>query len=111
MHCQRLHDPKLAEQRRREYEQEGKLDTDAIRHLTSSPYEVDFRFRKTVADKILKFISAKVDGDEAELEVSIRIHDIINGAVYTRSTATIGMVGEGKNWYMVTFRESNIATK
>jgi hypothetical protein len=103
---QRHYDPQSAARAGERFANRG-LDKAAIEHLTSSPYDNTLKFKKDVASKVLKILSVKTDGNHADVEVAVERTATIDGKVYTHSTATIGMIGEGKNWYYATYKESN----
>lgn len=107
---QKNFDPKQALARRAQYQKEG-MDRETIDHLTASPYETELKHAKAIANKVTAIQGVRVNGNEAKIEAAIQINDVINGKKYSRSTATIGMVGEGNNWYFTTFNESNFATR
>jgi hypothetical protein len=103
---QRHYDPRAAARAREHFAERG-LDEAAIEHLSSSPYDNALKFKKEVASKVLEILSVKTDGNHADVEVAIERTATINGKVYTHSTATIGMVGEGNKWYYATYKEGN----
>ncbi len=108
---QKLYDPVKARERRIRYEKEGKLDAAAIQHLTQSPYITGLKGYRSMALKVNEFVSATTKGDRATLQVTIHIDETINGVRYTKSTATIGMVGEGQTWKFESFQEGVEAKK
>jgi hypothetical protein len=87
------------------------MDRETIEQLTASPYDSALKHAKAIANKITAIQSATVQGNEATVVVAIQINDVINGAKFTKSTATVGLVGEGNSWYFSTFRESNLASR
>jgi len=103
---QRHHDPETAARARETFAKRG-LDKAAVEHLSSSPYDNTLKFKKDVASKVLSILSVRTQGNHADVEVAIERTATINGRRYTHSTATIGIVGEGKNWYYATYKESN----
>lgn len=108
---QKAYDPAKARERRLRYEKEGTLDADAIVHLTQPPYEGGLKFYQSVARKVDEFVAARTSGDRAYLDVTIHINEVINGQRMTKSTATIGMVGEGSFWKFESFKEGIFAER
>jgi hypothetical protein len=108
---QKAYDPSKARERRLRYEKEGTLDADAIVHLTEPPYEGGLKFYQSVARKVDEFVAARTNGDRAYLDVTIHINEVINGQRMTKSTATIGMVGEGSSWKFESFKEGIFAER
>ncbi len=103
---QRNYDPRTAARAGEGFAKRG-LDKAAIEHLTSSPYDNALKFKKDVASKVLEILSVRTKGNHADVEVAIERTATINGRVYTHSTATFGMVGEGKTWHYATYKEGN----
>ena len=108
---QKAYDPARAREQRIRYQKEGTLDADAIANLTQPPYERGLKFYQSVARKVNEFVAARTNGDRAYLEVTIQINDVINGQRMTKSTATIGMVGEGNSWKFESFKEGIFAER
>jgi len=108
---QREYDPKIAAEKRKRYQAEGELDEKAIAHLTNPPYTNALRHYKAIAEKVRKFESSKIDGNKANLYITIHASASFNGVGYTKGTATVGMVGEGKYWYFDTFKEGTIVRR
>lgn len=102
---QKLYDPERARERRLKYEKEGKLDADSIQHLTQPPYDTGLKSYRGMALKVNEFVSATTTGDRATLHVTIHINETIDGVRYTKSTASIGMIGEGDSWKFESFKE------
>ena len=76
------------------------------RHSTK-PQGAEVWVEKDVASKVLEILSVRTKGNHADVEVAIERTATINGRVYTHSTATFGMVGEGKTWHYATYKEGN----
>jgi hypothetical protein len=103
---QKRYDPETAASAREKYAKQG-LNKTAVEYMSSSPYDNTLKFKKEVASKVLEILSVKTEGTHAKIEVAIEAAATINGRRYTHSTATIGMLGEGKTWYYATYKESN----
>ncbi len=103
---QKHYDPQSAARAGERFAKRG-LDKTAVEHLTASPYDNALKFKKDVASKVLKILSVNTQGNHADVEVAIEKTATIDGRVYTHSTATIGMIGEGKTWYYSTYKEGN----
>jgi len=103
---QRHYDPRAAARARETFAKRG-LDKAAVENLSSSPYDKSLKFKKELASRVLGVLSVKRRDNHADVEVAIERTATINGKRYTHSTATIGMVGEGNNWYYASYKESN----
>jgi len=102
---QKEYDPKRAQEQRQRYEAEGGMSEASIAHMTNPPYTKGLAFYQRIAKKIRKFKSSEVDGNKAVLHVTIHADAVVNGLDYTKGTATINMVGEGKYWYIDSYDE------
>jgi hypothetical protein len=103
---QRHYDPQTAARNRETFANRG-FNKAAIEHLSSSPYTNALKSEKDLANRVLEILSVRIKGNHADVEVAIERTATINGRRYTHSTATIGMVGEGKRWYYASYKESN----
>jgi hypothetical protein len=103
---QQHYDPATAARNRETFANRG-LNKAAIEHLSSSPYTNALKFEQDLAKRVLGVLSVRIKGNHADVEVAIERTATINSRRYTHSTATIGMVGEGKKWYYASYKESN----
>ncbi|TWT78535.1 hypothetical protein Pla123a_13280 [Posidoniimonas polymericola] len=98
--------PLLPEETRDDYQrQESVWDKDAIRSAVKesslfgdsadlfarTPYEKGLGRYRSMADKIRKYVSTEIDGDEATVHVETRVNGEWN-------PATVRMVREGAHW-------------
>ena len=107
------YDPKKAMERRRELQKESGFSPDLIDRMTSHPSKHALLHHKKIAGKItnLKPNSIYVNKDQAKLVVDIRSDAVIDGKSYSKSTASIGLIGQGNTWRFESFKESSLVSR
>jgi len=80
-------------------------DSQAGQKMVQERKQFALDYYKALARKIDRYVSTKVDGNQATIEVTAKVDVNINGKRVTKAHATVMMVGEGKYWRFVGFIE------
>lgn len=106
------YDPKNAASAREWHrKQNPKITDEELNHITGPPYNFELKFHKSLANEIVDILSAKVEGNKANLVVSTSNGATVNGEHYPYGKADVEMVGEGNYWKLSRYNPSIVVYK
>jgi hypothetical protein len=104
------YDPKEAARGRAwRRQQDPNVSEETQTYLSNPPYVNELDRYKDIGGKILEVLSVKVEGNRALIEVSTNSGGTFNGVRYPYGTAKIEMVGEGAEWKLASYNDSNVS--